>query len=164
MTKRIAFRLFALSAAIPAVAFAQPAPVKLQNAVGIERMVVAADGTQTVTWKTPSEVTIVPGDKMQATLSYQNASAEPVAGFNAAYPVPASVEFVAANEDWAEVSVDGGLTYGKLPALTVSATDAAGAKTTRPATPADVTNVRWVFAQPIPVGAKGVLGYRGVVK
>jgi hypothetical protein len=36
--------------------------------------------------------------------------------------------------------------------------------TSRPATPADVTHVRWRIATPIPAGANGELRFRGIVK
>jgi hypothetical protein len=113
-------------------------------------------------------------------LKYENISAEPAAAFRATNPMPGPIQFISAAEDWAEVSVDGGKSWGKLEALKVTETvtkaavvDAATGKETAPATSeaitraadkSDVTHVRWVFAKPIAPGAKGSLSYRGVVK
>ncbi len=79
--------------------------------------------------------------------------------------MPAAIAFVSTAEDWAEVSVDGGKTFGKLGSLTVMAPPAEGAApVSRPATAEDVTAVRWAFKTPIAAGASGKLSYRGVVK
>lgn len=140
-------------------------PISLTSEVKIERVEVAANGTEKVKLLSPSEVAVVPGDKVLFTLQVQNSGAEPAAGFVATNPLPAPVRFTSVTEGWADVSVDGGLTWGKLASLKVKIKDAAGtAEVERAAGPEDVTHVRWVFVDPIAAGAKKTISYRGVVK
>jgi uncharacterized repeat protein (TIGR01451 family) len=155
------------------VAFAAPAAaqtaessrVVLSSIAMIERVVVGADGKEVATLKKPNEVAITPGDRVVFTLRYQNKGALPATGFRATNPMPGPVQFVAATEDWAEVSVDGGTTWGKLSDLLVTIKAADGVtQTMRAATVEDVTHVRWVFSDAIAPGAEGQLSYRGVVK
>jgi uncharacterized repeat protein (TIGR01451 family) len=155
-------------------AAAQSAPaVSLSSEVFIERKVVDAAGKETISMKKPGEVVIVPGDRVMFKTSYKNNGSEPATGFRATNPMPAPIQFVSVREEWAEVSVDGGVTWGKLAALTVSAKamagDAAAATQAadaapRPATEADVTHVRWILNDPIPAGAGGDVSFVGLVK
>lgn len=140
-------------------------PVTLTSDVKIERVETDAAGKEKVTLYTPKDIAVVPGDKLIFTLEVINTGAAPAAGFRATNPMPGAVQFTSVAEDWAEVSVDGGNNWGELPALTVKAKDASGAaEVERLATAADVTHVRWVFADAIAPGAKRTISYRGVVK
>ena len=81
--------------------------------------------------------------------------------------MPAPIQFISVREEWAEVSVDGGVTWGKLAALTVTPKQRQRKAqppppAARPATEADVTHVRWVFSDPIPAGAGGDVSYSGL--
>lgn len=153
---------------MPAAAYAQAgpqSPVTLTSDVKIERVEMDAAGKEKVTLYTPKDVAVVPGDKVIFTLEVINTGAVPAAGFRATNPMPGAVQFTSVAEDWAEVSVDGGTSWGKLPALKVKAKDASGtAQAERSATAEDVTHVRWVFADAIAPGAKRTISYRGVVK
>ncbi len=152
--------------AIAAAAQSAPA-VSLTSEVFIERKVINAAGTETVSLKKPSEVVIVPGDRIVFKTSYKNNGAEAATGFRATNPMPAPIQFVSVREDWAEVSVDGGVTWGKLSALTVKPKAVDGVPiplVASPATEADVTHVRWVFSDPIPAGSGGDVSYIGFVK
>ena len=140
-------------------------PISLTSDVKIERIEVGANGAEEVKLFSPSDIAVVPGDKVLFTLQVQNSGTEPAAGFVATNPLPAPVRFTAVTEGWADVSVDGGLTWGKLTILKFKIKDAAGtAEVERAAGPEDVTHVRWVFADPIAAGAKKTISYRGVVK
>jgi uncharacterized repeat protein (TIGR01451 family) len=157
-------------AAMAAAAQSKPA-VSLASEVFVERKIVDAAGKETVSLKKPGEVVIVPGDRVVFKTSYKNNGIDAATGFRATNPMPAPIQFVSAREDWAEVSVDGGVTWGKLAALTVTpkaeaAADgaASAAPAARAATEADVTHVRWVFNDPIPAGAGGEVSYIGFVK
>lgn len=166
----------AQTAAAPA---AKPA-VSLSSEALIERTETDASGAEKTVLKTPSEVKIVPGDRVVFALKYQNNAAVPADGFRATNPMPAPIQFISAAEEWAEVSVDGGKVWGKLASLKVTETvtktaivDADTGKVTSPAKSeqivraaeaSDVTHVRWVFAEPIAAGAKGSVSYRGVIK
>ncbi len=159
-------------AAAAAAAQSKPA-VSLASEVFVERKIVDAAGKESVSLKKPGEVVIVPGDRVVFKTSYKNNGTDAATGFRATNPMPGPIQFVSAREDWAEVSVDGGVTWGKLAALTVTpkaeavaegAAPAATAPTVRAATEADVTHVRWVFNDPIPAGAGGEVSYIGFVK
>jgi uncharacterized repeat protein (TIGR01451 family) len=139
--------------------------VTIASEAQIERTEIAGDGKERVIFKKPGEVIVVPGDKVVFTLSYSNVGGTPATGFTATNPMPGPVQFLAASEDWAEVSVDGGQSWGRLSTLKVKASGAEGqAATDRPARVDDVTHVRWVFRNAIEPGGKGSISYRGVIK
>lgn len=157
----------------PAAATAKPAAnpavaragVTISSEAMVERVVKGADGKSSITLKNPNQTIVVPGDKVVFTLTYQNRGAEPATDFRAVNPMPGSIEFVEAQEDWADVSVDGGVNWGKLVNLKVKDAATAGVvPVERAASPKDVTHVRWIFANPIAVGAKGSVSFRGTVK
>jgi hypothetical protein len=152
-------------ASAPAHAYAAGESVTLSSEAMIERTETDKAGRERTVLKTPKDVIIVPGDKVIFTLKYANKGAEPASGFRATNPMPGPVQFVAAAEDWAEVSVDGGQSWGKLSALAVRAKSADGVnEVTRAATPEDVTHVRWVFSNAIAPGSEGSVSYRGIIK
>jgi len=159
---------FAAVPAVPALAAAPASAlansVSLSSEAFIERTEIAADGKENVVLKRPQDVVVVPGDRVLFKLAYANKGSDAATDFRAVNPMPAPVAFVSAAEDWAEVSVDGGKSWGKLEALTVVATAADGSSASRAATPQDVTHVRWVFKTPIAPGASGTISYRGVIK
>ncbi|MGL5837217.1 MAG: hypothetical protein ACRCY3_01805 [Sphingorhabdus sp.] len=139
--------------------------VVLSSEAMIERTEIGADGKERIVIKPPKDVIVVPGDKVIFTLKYANNSAEPASGFRATNPMPGPVQFVSAGETWAEVSVDGGTTWGKLEQLKVSKAAGEGLPAEpRPASAEDVTHVRWIFADAIAPGSKGSVSFRGVVK
>lgn len=144
---------------------ADAARVILTSDALIERVETGPDGKEKSTLKKPGEVIVTPGDRVVFTLKYKNQSGLPATGFRATNPMPGPVQFIAAVEDWAEVSVDGGKNWGKLVNLTVKAKSADGlTDIVRAAAVEDVTHVRWVFPNAIPPGAEGTLSFRGVVK
>jgi uncharacterized repeat protein (TIGR01451 family) len=153
---------------VPAAAYAEaaaPSPITLTSDVKIERVETDAAGKEKITLYSPEKVAVVPGDKVVFMLEVTNNGTQPAAGFRAINPMPGAVQFTSVAEDWADVSVDGGTNWGKLPALKVKAKDGVGITgSERPASPEDVTHVRWVFADTIAPGAKRMISYRGVVK
>jgi uncharacterized repeat protein (TIGR01451 family) len=154
------------AAPVPAapLAFANNAVILSSEAL-IERTEVGADGKERTVAKQPKDVIVVPGDRVVFTLKYINNGAEPAQGFRATNPMPGPVQFVSVLENWAEVSVDGGVSWGKLDQLKVSKDKPDGSgKELRAASPEDVTHVRWVFADPIAPGAKGSVSFRGLIK
>ncbi len=144
---------------------AEPGRVILTSDAVIERIEVDASGKEQILLKKPSEVAVTPGDRVVFTLSYKNQGTLPATGFRATNPMPGPVQFISVVEEWAEMSVDGGKSWGKLANLTVKAKAADGTTdVTRAAAVQDVTHVRWVFPSAIPPGGEGTLSYRGVVK
>ena len=146
-------------------ATAAKSPVNLSSDVKIERTELDATGKEKTVLRDPKDVIVVPGDRVLFTLNVSNSGSEPASGFRAINPIPGPVTFIAVAEDWAEVSVDNGISWGKLSAMSVKAKAAdTGVETARAAVAEDVTHVRWVFADVIAPGAKNSVSYRGVVK
>ncbi|HEY5722499.1 MAG TPA: hypothetical protein VIT45_09270 [Allosphingosinicella sp.] len=146
-----------LALAAPSAAWAADS-VSLTSEVLVEYVKQQADGSSRVVREEPKVVT--PGDKLVFLLSYRNGGAQPAGGFVVTNPIPPEVAFSGGESEGAIVSVDGGKSWGPLPSLKVANADGS----VRPATPDDVTHIRWSFAQPIEAGRAGQLSFRGVVK
>jgi uncharacterized repeat protein (TIGR01451 family) len=149
--------LILLAFLLPSAALAQN-QVALSSEVFVERTTTDASGHQSVSLVAPGVVT--PGDHLVFVLSYRNNGSVPATNFVVSNPMPESVSFERAESAGSVVSVDGGRTFGALDSLIVRNADG----TSRPAASADVTNVQWRLAQPIPAGAGGSLRFRGIVK
>lgn len=132
--------------------------VALTSEVFVEKTARDAQGRTVTTLQEPKVV--VPGDKLVFMLKYKNQGAAPATNFVLTNPLPEAVAFQGTSDAGAEVSVDGGKSWGQLATLTVKAADGS----LRPAQTADVTHVRWAVKSPIPAGAQGKLSFRGVVK
>ena len=146
-----AFAGTALFAAAPA--FAQDARPKITSSSFVEKTTTDAAGKKKVTLA-PTTV-VVPGDTVLFVHEYVNNTTAPAPGFIINNPLPAQVQYVGSTDANIVVSVDGGKTFGKLETLKVG---------DRAATGADVTHVRWTFAQPIGVGQSGKVSFRGLLK
>ncbi len=131
-------------------------PIELVGVVKVDKVVVE-NGKEKHVLSDPQVV--VPGDKLLFTTKYRNSSNETVRNFVVTNPVPNGVAVASNGADAQTVSVDGGKTWGKLSALTVS--DGNGG--TRPATAEDVTHLRWVLGEVAP-GATGALSYNAIVR
>ncbi len=101
-----------------------------------------------------------PGTTLVFTHSYRNGGKAPVANFEMTNKIPGGVTYLGSDDAFAVVSVDAGKTFGPLATAKVRG---AGGKP-RAATPADVTDVRWVRPGAIPVGGTGKFSFRGIVK
>jgi uncharacterized repeat protein (TIGR01451 family) len=151
------FLIATLAFAASTTAFAAGG-MTLDNNVFVERVKTDPAGKRSVVLEAPKVVT--PGDRLLFVLNYRNAGAQPVADFAVTNPIPEAVSFEAAEDKSAQVSIDGGKSWGKLAALKVKNADG----TARPAVGGDVTHVRWSFSQKITAGQTGALNFRGVVK
>jgi hypothetical protein len=148
--------------AVPAVAFAQaqPAPstVTLKSETFVARATTDAQG------KAKNDLfpatRVLPGEPLVFVLSYENGGTKPASGFVINNPIPPEVSYTGVEQSWATVSVDGGKSFAPLATLKVKGADGK----LRGAIPADVTNVRWTFAQPIMPKAKGRVMFYGMVK
>lgn len=143
--------------AIPGIVAAQSNAVTLSSQVMLEHAVTAAGQTRT---ELVEPKVVVPGDRLVFTINYRNASGKPVTDFAVTNPVPAAVRFAGQASPGAIVSVDGGRSWGQLPALKVKQSDGS----LRAAQPGDVTHLRWVLASAIAPGAAGSLSFRGTVR
>jgi uncharacterized repeat protein (TIGR01451 family) len=149
--------LFALTLLAPAAALAAD-EVSLDSQIFVERTVSDADG-KAKTVLEPTKV-VTPGDQLLFVIAYKNLGTQGAADFVVTNPLPAAVAYSGAEGTEPQVSVDGGASWGSLATLNINQADG----TVRPATPADVTHVRWAFDQTIPAGGGGKLSFRGVVK
>ncbi|WOE76195.1 hypothetical protein [Alterisphingorhabdus coralli] len=143
--------------------------VSTTSEIKVERVETDANGQQKTVLSDPNSAPVVPGDRVVIVNSYQNTGSQAASNFVTTNPIHPALAFVSVDEDWAEVSVDDGKTWGKLNELTVAADrsdeDAAATTTvTRSAAPADVTHIRWTFPKPIAPGEKGKLTFRAVVR
>ena len=143
---------------LPAVASAQSQQVALTSHIAVQKTSVGPDGRPVVTFTEPKLVT--PGDRLAFTLEYHNPSAKAADNFVITDPLPNGIAFADHASAGAEVSVDGGKTFGTLATLKVA--NAAGAM--RSASEADVTHVRWRISHPIAGGERGQVKFEGVVK
>jgi uncharacterized repeat protein (TIGR01451 family) len=148
--------LILLAIAAPSRAFATN-NVMLSSMVLLERTVSDGAGRSRVVLEEPKTVT--PGDRLVFILAYRNAGVAPASDFIVTNPLPAAVAFQG-NADGAQVSIDGGKSWGALPSLRVHGPDGRW----RDARPEDVTHLRWALKQAIPAGAKGKLSFRGIVR
>lgn len=142
---------------LPVAAQAAASPIALIGDVKAEKVVTAPDGTERTELVEPSA--IIPGDRLIFGTDYAHNGTDAVNNFVVTNPLPAAVRLAPDADPALDVSVDGGKTWGKLAALTVSNSDGAA----RPATHADVTHVRWVLASVTP-GAKGRLTYPAIIR
>ena len=137
-------------------AFAAPG-VQLSNTVMRNVEQKGADGR--VTQNKVVATSVAPGDQVTYLIAYKNDAAKPAERVVVTNPVPANLEFVSAS-DGAEVSVDGGKSYGALTSLTTRSASGAA----RAAQAADVTHVRWRIANSIAPGAAGEVSFQAKVK
>ena len=138
-----------LAFAAPIAAPASPA-VALDSAVFVERS--ASDAGRMLE---PAR-NFKHGDRLVYVVSWFKVGGS--GGFTVTNPLPRSVYYQGSANGDEEVSVDGGKTWGRLAALSVS--DAAGP---RSAQAGDVTHIRWILPVLAP-GASGTLTYNALVR
>lgn len=104
---------------------------------------------------------VVPGDRVRISLAFTNNGAEPASGVVIANPISPALLFDGTNDQAGfGVSIDGGKQFAPLSDLTVPVEGAAP----RPATAADVTHVRWKWADAIGPGQTRSVAFFGRVR
>ena len=157
----LALAAFALGFAALSPAFAQAkSAVVLESVIEVETKTPSGEAS----YNSPQKGTVVPGDVLRFSIYYANTTDEQASALSITNPVHTAVEFVSVEEDWAQLSVDGGQSFGALADLTVTETNAEGVTATRAATPADVTHIRWKLDRPLAPQEKGSLRFYGRVK
>ena len=136
------------------------AQVVLTNSVHREAMRTTTDGRATTELALATKM--VPGTIAIYVMTCTNKGPRPATNLVINNHVPNGIAYVAVGTGSAEpqVSVDGGRTFGSIASRTVRL--AGGAQ--RPATAADVTDVRWTIAGPLASGASASVSYKGRVK
>jgi uncharacterized repeat protein (TIGR01451 family) len=155
--KMIRFLLALAALFTPGLAMAADS-VALSSTVFVEKMVEDSDGRTRITLQQPKVVT--PGDRLVFILNYQNQGPKPATNFVVTNPLPSAVVYQGTADATAELSIDGGKSWGPLSALKVPD----GPDRWRSARPEDVTHVRWTMKQAIPAGGQGKLSFRGIVR
>lgn len=148
--------LFLASAAIAAPVQAQQA-LTLKGEVMLVKSEVAEDGT--VITKLVSPDVAVPGDRVVFSTKYQNNITETVANTVIRNPLNPAVRLADDTDPDLSVSVDDGVTWGKLADLTITNEDG----TTRAAVAADVTHVRWTIEKVEP-GESGSVEFQAIIR
>jgi uncharacterized repeat protein (TIGR01451 family) len=163
--KNIAACLIAALLLTATAAAAKPGGgVELSSLAEVEVVLKSATGGEEIKRVEAAKANVAPGDTVIFTLTYINNGDQPATDVAVNNPVPRHMVYVsnsAEGKDAAiEFSVDNGKTYGQLANL--KSRTSAGKE--RPASAADVTNVRWTIKKPIPAGSKGSVSYKAKVK
>jgi uncharacterized repeat protein (TIGR01451 family) len=132
--------------------------VTVDTRLFLETYVTGKDGA--IERKLAPAATVTPGDRLVYVVTYRNGSRQPVTDFVVTNPVPMHVVFAGDETAGAEMSVDGGKTWGALAALRITAANG----TTRAARREDVTHLRWRIAQPIAAGGEGQVTFKARLK
>ena len=148
--------LASLGLALPAAA------LSASQTVETEKVVVAADGTETLI-RTAAEA-VKPGDRVVYSLNVDNDGFEPVTYLVLTMPVPSEIKFIEGSEaktgSVVTFSVDGGDSFMPRDALTVVTINGES----RVADTSDISHIRWRVAGPIAAGETDVLSFKGVLK
>ncbi|HUP92612.1 MAG TPA: hypothetical protein VM074_10230 [Solimonas sp.] len=159
-------RIAAASALVSLVlswpALAKAETLQLVNQVYQEVTQTGADGRKEVR-RVPA-AKVVPGDEVLYVITYKNVGAKPADDVVVANPLAPELQYKAGSATGAnataEVSVDGGKTFGELGQLTVASAD--GKR--RAALAGDVTHVRWRLKSSIKPEQQGEVSFRAVLR
>ena len=158
MTWRVIHSVLTGLAVLSGAAVQAAAPLQLSSDVFVERQVRHADGSNAVVLQKPNLVT--PGDNLIFVVKYKNTGSKATSNISVTNPLPSAVAFNGTSDGLEMVSVDGGKSWGFLPALRVAGQDGR----LRSARMSDVTHIKWNLNQPLSAGSEGKLIFRGVVK
>lgn len=156
---RMTIKIFATLAATVLMASAASAQaVAVDTRLFVETYFTGKDGA--IERQLKPATTVIPGDRLVYVVTYRNTGRQPVTDFALSNPVPQHVEFAGDETAGAEMSVDGGKSWGTLARLKV----ANGDGMMRAARRSDVTHLRWRIAQPIAAGAEGQVTFKARLK
>jgi uncharacterized repeat protein (TIGR01451 family) len=160
--KLIKVLTFAMVSLVSGAVFAAPGQISLKTEAFVETQVTDADGTVRTVREPASAV--FPGTEVIYVMSFTNVGTQAADDLVINDPVPSATRYKAGsafgNSSVSEFSVDGGTEYGRLGRLSVLGDDGKP----RPATPSDVTHVRWLVNYTLKPGDTGSVGFRAVVE
>ena len=137
------------------------AQVAAVQAVEVEKVVKKADGSVSLN-REPAEI-VAPGEEVIYSIRFKNEGADAASDIVLVMPVPEEVSYMEGSADGRPstitFSADGGKTYLTRGRLTVRENGRE-----RPATGAEITNIKWVLTEPVAPQTSGEVYYRGVVK
>jgi uncharacterized repeat protein (TIGR01451 family) len=164
MKKTVTTLLAALLLTATAAAAKPGGRVELFSMAEVEVVVKNELGADVIKRVEASKSNVAPGDTVLFTVTYVNNGDQPAADVAVINPVPQHMVYVnnsAEGKDAAiDFSVDNGKTYGQL--VNLKSRNSAGKE--KPASAADVTNIRWIVKKPVPTGTKGSVSYKAKVK
>lgn len=137
-------------------------PLALTTVAQTEEVIARADGT--VETRLVDVTTVVPGDEVIYTITYQNTGDEAAEAVTITDPVPAQMRYLdgTAFAPGADItfSVDGGRSWGTPQELRILAADGSE----RRATAADYTHIRWRLRHAIGPGKRGYARFRAALR
>lgn len=152
---RTAFALLILLA--PAAALAS-GDVHTSASIFVERQSPARAGARSVRLEPARQVTS--GERLIYVVEYRNTGKRPVQGFTVTNPLPRTVRLDETMDGSELVSIDGGRNWGMLSALRVTLNDGSW----RPASPDDVTHLRWRVGDRLMQGETRRVTFRAIVR
>lgn len=150
--------LFALSA----TAFSQEqGHLNVRTVVQKEQVTVSESGESET--KLVAAGTVVPGERVVYTITFQNIGDEPAENVVITNPISGELTYVDGSGfgpgTEIQFSVDGGQTFASRDELTVTEEGV-----TRPAGAEDFTHIRWVMQQELAAGAQGMARFAAVLE
>ena len=140
---------------------AQAAGLKATQSVELATVSLSADGSETVTFAPATDVE--PGEQVRYRLAYTNDGAEAADRVSLVMPVPAEVTYlegsIAGNAAQVTFSGDNGESFAPREAVRIT-----DGETERVAASADITHIKWVFAEPIAPAESGAISFMAVLK
>lgn len=137
-------------------------PIQLTSLAEIESVITDESGKQTVK-RIPAKK-VVPGKDVIYTLVFENTGTLPGNDIVIQNPIPEhtvyKVDSASGSDTRVSYSVDGGKSFASAEALTVKQPDGS----TRQATAADYTTIRWEYIKPLPPGEKSSVEFRVVLR
>ena len=134
--------------------------LKAVQTVELATLSTDANGIESVTFAPATDVE--PGQQVRYGLAYQNEGAQPAENVSLVMPVPAEVTFlegsIAGATSAVAFSADGGETYAPREELQI-----VDGEIERLATAAEITHIKWVFAEPIAAEATGTISFMAVL-
>ncbi|MHA7899516.1 MAG: hypothetical protein ACX94B_06585 [Henriciella sp.] len=153
--------LLALTLVGAVSATAHATGLKATQSVDVATVIVAADGSETLTYSPATEVE--PGEQVRYTLSYDNDGDTAAEDVSLVMPVPAEVTFIEGSVEGPmsliSYSADNGETFAPREALIIGE-----GETSRLANADEITHIKWAFGTPISPAETGAISYSAVLK
>lgn len=129
--------------------------------VEVASITLDADGNETRTYSLAEE--IAPGDEVRYSLSYVNEADRAAEAVSLVMPVPSELTYiegsVGGTPSQVSYSADNGATFAERDALVIGQDE-----TARLASAEEITHIKWVFVEPIPVAASGTISFSATLK
>lgn len=136
----------------------------LQSTAEKEIVTVDEKGNKETKRVPVSSTSVVPGDVVIYTVSYENIGKEPASSVVVTNPVPEHMIYVAGSAEVkgarVDFSVDKGKAYAPAGKLKVKGADGKE----RSAGASDYTHIRWTLEKPLEKGKKGSVSFKAKVK